>query len=149
MASESDEEFDEGVVVGQLPVVSVPRHIKKRSLKNKALSVSFDAKELRWPHLLAKDPSIFISKEFLVLLIWVHCFSFSSCFDLVASFRFNFLWFTEYNSRNYKWLLSFRCRQPICFDFPFFLAKIIILFRVQWHLTEACSGNSMISYEKH
>lgn len=44
---EEDEEFEvEDVVVGQIPTVSVPRHIKKRSLKNKALSVSFNEKDL-------------------------------------------------------------------------------------------------------
>ncbi|GJN31485.1 hypothetical protein PR202_gb19890 [Eleusine coracana subsp. coracana] len=42
-ASESEEE----VVVGQMPTVMVPKHIKKRSLKNKALSVTLDEKALR------------------------------------------------------------------------------------------------------
>nr|XP_010921912.1 ribosomal RNA-processing protein 17 [Elaeis guineensis] len=44
---EEDEEFEEGVVVGQIPTVSVPRHIKKRSLRNKGVTVGFDDKELR------------------------------------------------------------------------------------------------------
>lgn len=46
---EEESEFDDdggGVVVGQIPTVSVPRHIKKRSLKNKALTISFDEKDL-------------------------------------------------------------------------------------------------------
>lgn len=47
-----EEEFDnyevEEVVVGQLPVVAVPRHIKKRALRNKTLSVGFNDKELRY-----------------------------------------------------------------------------------------------------
>jgi ribosomal RNA-processing protein 17 len=51
-ASESESE----VVVGQMPTVMVPKHIKKRSLKNKALSVTLDEKALRClfllPHLL-------------------------------------------------------------------------------------------------
>ncbi|KAF3326199.1 ribosomal RNA-processing protein 17 [Carex littledalei] len=38
---------EEAVVVGQMTTVMVPRHIKKRSLKDKALSVSFDEKTLR------------------------------------------------------------------------------------------------------
>jgi ribosomal RNA-processing protein 17 len=42
-ASESEKE----VVVGQMPTVMVPKHIKKRSLKNKALSVTLDEKALR------------------------------------------------------------------------------------------------------
>jgi hypothetical protein len=37
----------EDVVVGQMPTVMVPKHIKKRSLKNKALSVTLDKKALR------------------------------------------------------------------------------------------------------
>lgn len=45
--SESDFE-DEAVVVGQIPTVNVPRHIKKRALKNKALSVSFSEKDLKY-----------------------------------------------------------------------------------------------------
>lgn len=50
---EAGEEMDgdneeEEVVVGQMSTVMVPRHIKKRSLKNKALSVSFDEKNLRF-----------------------------------------------------------------------------------------------------
>ncbi|KAJ1696780.1 hypothetical protein LUZ63_005292 [Rhynchospora breviuscula] len=44
---DNDEEDEEAVVVGQMPTVMVPRHINKRSLKNKALSVSFDEKTLR------------------------------------------------------------------------------------------------------
>ncbi|OEL36900.1 hypothetical protein BAE44_0002081 [Dichanthelium oligosanthes] len=43
-ASESEAE---DVVVGQMPTVMVPKHIKKRSLKNKALSVTLDKKALR------------------------------------------------------------------------------------------------------
>lgn len=38
---------EEDVVVGQMPTVMVPKHIKKRSLKNKALSVTLDTKALR------------------------------------------------------------------------------------------------------
>lgn len=45
MGDYSDEE---PVVVGQMTTVMVPRHIKKRSLKDKALSVSFDEKTLRF-----------------------------------------------------------------------------------------------------
>jgi ribosomal RNA-processing protein 17 len=44
---EMDDDNEEAVVVGQMSTVMVPRHIKKRSLKNKALSVSFDEKSLR------------------------------------------------------------------------------------------------------
>ncbi|CAN6289433.1 unnamed protein product [Urochloa humidicola] len=43
-ASESEAE---DVVVGQMPTVMVPKHIKKRSLKNKALSVTLDKKALK------------------------------------------------------------------------------------------------------
>jgi ribosomal RNA-processing protein 17 len=43
-ASESEAE---DVVVGQMPTVMVPKHINKRSLKNKALSVTLDKKALR------------------------------------------------------------------------------------------------------
>ncbi|KAJ3683801.1 hypothetical protein LUZ60_014028 [Juncus effusus] len=43
----SGEEEEAAVVVGQMPTVMVPRHINKRSLKNKGLSVSFDEKNLR------------------------------------------------------------------------------------------------------
>lgn len=42
-ASESEED----VVVGQMPTVMVPKHINKRALKNKALSVTLDKKALR------------------------------------------------------------------------------------------------------
>lgn len=51
-ASESEEE----VVVGQMPTVMVPKHIKKRSLKNKALSVTLDEKALRCSFLLRLLP---------------------------------------------------------------------------------------------
>ncbi|KAL6593921.1 hypothetical protein ACP70R_014164 [Stipagrostis hirtigluma subsp. patula] len=44
--SESEEEAEE-VVVGQMPTVMVPKHIKKRALKNKALSVTLDKKALK------------------------------------------------------------------------------------------------------
>ncbi|KAG0489591.1 hypothetical protein HPP92_006454 [Vanilla planifolia] len=44
---EGDEEFDGGVVVGLKPTVMVPRHINKRSLRNKGLCISFDEKNLR------------------------------------------------------------------------------------------------------
>ncbi len=37
----------EDVVVGQMPTVMVPKHINKRALKNKALSVSLDKKALK------------------------------------------------------------------------------------------------------
>ncbi|XP_039786059.1 uncharacterized protein LOC120652339 isoform X2 [Panicum virgatum] len=43
-ASESEAE---DVVVGQMPTVMVPKHINKRSLKNKALSVTLDKKALK------------------------------------------------------------------------------------------------------
>lgn len=43
--SSSDEEDD--VIVGQIQPTLVPKHIKKRSLKNKALTVSFDDKDLK------------------------------------------------------------------------------------------------------
>ncbi|KAF8728691.1 hypothetical protein HU200_017963 [Digitaria exilis] len=42
----SDSEAED-VLVGQMPTVMVPKHIKKRSLKNKALSVTLDKKALR------------------------------------------------------------------------------------------------------
>ncbi|CAN6300894.1 unnamed protein product [Urochloa humidicola] len=42
----SDSEAED-VVVGQMPTVMVPKHIKKRSLKNKALSVTLDKKALK------------------------------------------------------------------------------------------------------
>ncbi|KAG8097252.1 hypothetical protein GUJ93_ZPchr0013g36926 [Zizania palustris] len=42
----SDSEAED-VVVGQMPTVMVPKHINKRSLKNKALSVTLDKKALR------------------------------------------------------------------------------------------------------
>ncbi|CAD6271388.1 unnamed protein product [Miscanthus lutarioriparius] len=40
-------EEEEDVVVGQMPTVMVPKHINKRALKNKALSVTLDKKALR------------------------------------------------------------------------------------------------------
>lgn len=43
----SASESEEDVVVGQMPTVMVPKHINKRSLKNKALSVTLDKKALR------------------------------------------------------------------------------------------------------
>ncbi|CAL4922678.1 unnamed protein product [Urochloa decumbens] len=43
-ASESEAE---DVVVGQMPTVMVPKHINKRALKNKALSVTLDKKALK------------------------------------------------------------------------------------------------------
>ncbi|KAL6902100.1 hypothetical protein ACP4OV_004976 [Aristida adscensionis] len=43
----ASEEEAEDVVVGQMPTVMVPKHIKKRSLKNKALSVTLDKKALK------------------------------------------------------------------------------------------------------
>ena len=48
-ASESEAE---DVVVGQMPTVMVPKHINKRSLKNKALSVTLDKKALKCVFLL-------------------------------------------------------------------------------------------------
>ncbi|THU63353.1 hypothetical protein C4D60_Mb01t14890 [Musa balbisiana] len=50
MSGEEEDDFDEGVVVGQLSTVTVPKHIKKRALKNKALTVGFNDKELRHSH---------------------------------------------------------------------------------------------------
>ena len=47
----------EDVVVGQMPTVTVPKHIKKRSLKNKALSVTLDKKALRCRFVLRFDSS--------------------------------------------------------------------------------------------
>ncbi|XP_072975653.1 uncharacterized protein [Typha angustifolia] len=44
---EDEMEMEGEVVVGQMPTVMVPRHINKRALKNKALSVGFNDKELR------------------------------------------------------------------------------------------------------
>lgn len=41
------EEEGEDVVVGQMPTFMVPKHINKRALKNKALSVSLDKKALK------------------------------------------------------------------------------------------------------
>lgn len=49
---DDDEEEEEAVVVGQMSTVMVPRHINKRSLRNKALSVSFDEKSLRFALLI-------------------------------------------------------------------------------------------------
>ncbi|CAM0873209.1 unnamed protein product [Alopecurus aequalis] len=43
----SEEEEQEDVVVGQMPTFMVPKHINKRALKNKALSVSLDKKALK------------------------------------------------------------------------------------------------------
>ncbi|KAM0840223.1 hypothetical protein ACQ4PT_059830 [Festuca glaucescens] len=40
-------EDEEDVVVGQMPTFMVPKHINKRALKNKALSVSLDKKALK------------------------------------------------------------------------------------------------------
>ncbi|WVZ56950.1 hypothetical protein U9M48_007410 [Paspalum notatum var. saurae] len=40
-------EEEEDVVVGQMPTVMVPKHINKRSLKNKALSITLDKKALK------------------------------------------------------------------------------------------------------
>ncbi|KAK8963740.1 hypothetical protein KSP40_PGU016649 [Platanthera guangdongensis] len=42
-----EDEFDGGVVVGQKSTVMVPRHINKRSLRNKGLCITFDEKNLR------------------------------------------------------------------------------------------------------
>jgi hypothetical protein len=61
MQEEYSEEMDaleseEEVVVGQMPTVMVPKHIKKRSLKNKALSVTLDEKALRCLFLLRLLP---------------------------------------------------------------------------------------------
>ncbi|CAD5190433.1 unnamed protein product [Musa acuminata subsp. malaccensis] len=50
MSGEEEDDFDEGVVVGQLSTVMVPKHIKKRALRNKALTVGFNDKELRHTH---------------------------------------------------------------------------------------------------
>ncbi|PKU83225.1 nucleolar protein 12 [Dendrobium catenatum] len=44
---DDEQEFDEGVVVGQKPTVMVPRHINKKSLRNRGLSIAFDEKNLR------------------------------------------------------------------------------------------------------
>lgn len=44
---EALEEEGEDVVVGQMPTFMVPKHINKRALKNKALSVSLDKKALK------------------------------------------------------------------------------------------------------
>nr|CAD1828382.1 unnamed protein product [Ananas comosus var. bracteatus] len=44
---EEMEEEEEVVMVGQKPTVMVPRHINKRALKNKGLSVAFNDKELK------------------------------------------------------------------------------------------------------
>ncbi|KAL0923107.1 hypothetical protein M5K25_007152 [Dendrobium thyrsiflorum] len=44
---DDEQEFDEGVVVGQKPTVMVPRHINKKSLRNRGLTISFDEKNLR------------------------------------------------------------------------------------------------------
>ncbi|XBH84709.1 hypothetical protein VPH35_072816 [Triticum aestivum] len=44
---EASEEEGEDVVVGQMPTFMVPKHINKRALKNKALSVSLDKKALK------------------------------------------------------------------------------------------------------
>jgi ribosomal RNA-processing protein 17 len=45
---EASEEEEEDVVVGQMPTFMVPKHINKRALKNKALSVSLDKKALKY-----------------------------------------------------------------------------------------------------
>ncbi|KAJ6848345.1 ribosomal RNA-processing protein 17 [Iris pallida] len=47
MEEEEEEMEGDEVVVGQIQATMVPRHIKKRSLKNKALSVSFNEKDLK------------------------------------------------------------------------------------------------------
>uniref|UniRef100_A0ACD5X259 Uncharacterized protein n=1 Tax=Avena sativa TaxID=4498 RepID=A0ACD5X259_AVESA len=44
---EASDEEEEDVVVGQMPTFMVPKHINKRALKNKALSVSLDKKALK------------------------------------------------------------------------------------------------------
>ncbi|XP_039136483.1 ribosomal RNA-processing protein 17 [Dioscorea cayenensis subsp. rotundata] len=44
--SDSDD-GDAGVVVGEIPPTMVRKHIKKRALRNKSLSVSFDEKNLK------------------------------------------------------------------------------------------------------
>ncbi|KAJ0977693.1 hypothetical protein J5N97_013167 [Dioscorea zingiberensis] len=41
------EKGDVDVVVGEMPVTMVRKHIKKRALRNKSLSISFDEKNLR------------------------------------------------------------------------------------------------------
>lgn len=46
-AMDEGQEFDEGVVIGQKPTVMVPRHINKKSLRNRSLSITFDEKNLR------------------------------------------------------------------------------------------------------
>lgn len=45
---EASEEEGDDVVVGQMPTFMVPKHINKRALKNKALSVSLDKKALKY-----------------------------------------------------------------------------------------------------
>lgn len=45
--SDSDD-GDAGVVVGEIPPTMVRKHIKKRALRNKSLSVSFDEKNLKF-----------------------------------------------------------------------------------------------------
>jgi hypothetical protein len=54
----SASESEEDVVVGQMPTVMVPKHINKRSLKNKALSVTLDKKALRCGYLLCLLPVV-------------------------------------------------------------------------------------------
>ncbi|EMS67037.1 hypothetical protein TRIUR3_33451 [Triticum urartu] len=44
---EASEVEGEDVVVGQMPTFMVPKHINKRALKNKALSISLDNKALK------------------------------------------------------------------------------------------------------
>ncbi|KAM0947860.1 putative nucleolar protein [Dioscorea sansibarensis] len=44
--SDSDD-GDGGVVVGEIPPTMIRKHIKKRALRNKSLSVSFDEKNLK------------------------------------------------------------------------------------------------------
>jgi len=74
-ASESEEEED--VVVGQMPTVMVPKHINKRALKNKALSVTLDKKALRCGYLLClafsllATPAKFLLQNMIIVVIFV------------------------------------------------------------------------------
>jgi len=73
----ASEEEEEDVVVGQMPTVMVPKHINKRALKNKALSVTLDKKALRCGYLLClalsplATPAKFLLQNMIIVVIFV------------------------------------------------------------------------------
>ena len=70
-------EEEEDVVVGQMPTVMVLKHINKRALKNKALSVTLDKKALRCGYLLClalsplATPAKFLLQNMIIVVIFV------------------------------------------------------------------------------